>query len=56
MTPTTISSKEFGKDPKRARKAAAKGPVFISEGGRHAYVLLTVEEYRKIGGQRREHG
>jgi hypothetical protein len=51
MTPTTISSKEFGKDPKRARKAATKGPVFISEGGRHPYVLLTVEEYREIGGR-----
>jgi hypothetical protein len=50
MTSTTISSKEFEKAPKRASKAAAHGPVFINERGRHAYVLLTVEDYRRLGG------
>jgi prevent-host-death family protein len=47
----TISMKEFEKDPRRARKAAADGPVFISERGRHAFALITIEEYRRIGGR-----
>jgi hypothetical protein len=50
MSKTTISSRKFDKDPKSARKATADGPVFISMRGRHAYALLTIEEYRKIGG------
>ena len=51
MTATTITSKEFEKEPKRAREAAADGPVFISECGRHAFALLTIEEYRRLGGR-----
>ncbi len=51
VSTTTITSREFVKDPKRARKAAANGPVFISERGRHAFVLLTIDEYRRIGGR-----
>jgi PHD/YefM family antitoxin component YafN of YafNO toxin-antitoxin module len=27
-----------------------KGPVFISEGGRPAHVLLTIEDYRHLTG------
>jgi hypothetical protein len=50
MSSTTISSRKFDKDPKCARKAADNGPVFISERGRHTYALLTIEEYRRIGG------
>ena len=50
MNKTTISIRTFDKYPKRARKAAADGPVFVSERGRHAYALLTIEEYRRIGG------
>jgi hypothetical protein len=50
MSTTTLSSQEFEKDPKRARKAAADGPVFISERGRHGFALLTIEECRRIGG------
>jgi prevent-host-death family protein len=47
----TISMKEFEKDPRRARKAAADEPVFISERGRHAFALITIEEYRRMGGR-----
>ncbi len=46
-----MSNKEFEKNPKRARKAAVNSPVFISECGRHAFALLTIEEYRRIGGK-----
>jgi hypothetical protein len=41
---------EFDKYPARAQKAAASSPVFIAEKGMHVFVLLTIEEYRRVGG------
>lgn len=49
MTTTTITSEEFEEDLERARNAAVNGPVFITENGVNAFVLLTDEAYRKIG-------
>lgn len=51
MTVTTLSSREFNQDSGKAKKAAANGPVFITDRGRPAHVLLTIEDYRKITGQ-----
>jgi prevent-host-death family protein len=52
MTTTTISSREFNQDASRAKKAANAGPVFITDRGRPAHVLLNIEDYRKLtGGQ-----
>jgi prevent-host-death family protein len=48
MAITTLSSREFNQDASRAKKAAEQGPVFITDRGRPAHVLLTIEEYRKI--------
>jgi prevent-host-death family protein len=48
MAITTLSSREFNQDASRAKKAAKRGPVFITDRGRPAHVLLTIEEYRKI--------
>jgi prevent-host-death family protein len=45
---TTLSSREFNQDAGRAKKAAERGPVFITDRGRPAHVLLTIEEYRSI--------
>jgi prevent-host-death family protein len=45
---TTLSSREFNQDTSRAKKAARKGPVFITDRGRPAHVLLSIEEYEKI--------
>lgn len=50
-TITTLSSREFNQDTSRAKKAADKGPVFITDRGRPAHVLLTIEEYRKLTGK-----
>jgi prevent-host-death family protein len=44
----TLSSREFNQDRSRAKKAARKGPVFITDRGRPALVLLSIEEYRKL--------
>jgi len=51
MAITTFSSREFNQDAGRAKKAALSGPVFITDRGRPAHVLLTFDEYRKITGQ-----
>lgn len=51
MTITTFSSRELNQDISKAKKAAEKGPVFITDRGKPAHVLLSIEEYRRITGQ-----
>ncbi|MGE0006188.1 MAG: type II toxin-antitoxin system Phd/YefM family antitoxin [Parvibaculaceae bacterium] len=53
MAITTLSSREFNQDTGRAKKAARKGPVFITDRGRPAHVLLSIEEYRRLTGKGR---
>jgi hypothetical protein len=50
MTISTLSSREFNQDASRAKKAAKNGPVFITDRGRPAHVLLTVEDYQRLTG------
>lgn len=52
MTITTVSSREFNQDASKAKKAAKAGPVFITDRGRPAHVLLTFDEYKKLTGAR----
>jgi prevent-host-death family protein len=52
VTITTLTSREFNQDTGRAKKAARKGPVFITDRGQPAHVLLTIEEYRRLAGSR----
>lgn len=53
MTITTLSSRELNQDVGRAKKAAKDGPVFITDRGKPAHVLLSFEEYQRLTGQRR---
>jgi prevent-host-death family protein len=53
MTITTLSSREFNQDTSRAKKAASEGPVFITDRGKPAHVLLSIEEYRRLSGGHR---
>ena len=53
MTITTLSSREFQQNANQAQKAARTGPVFITNRGRPAHVLLSYEEYQCITGGRR---
>lgn len=48
MEITTISSRDFNQDVSRAKRASLKGPVFITDRGRPAHVLLTVEQYQQL--------
>ena len=52
MTVTRLSSRDFNQDTGRAKNAARSGPVFITDRGRPAHVLLTFEDYERLtGGQ-----
>ncbi len=53
MAITTLSSREFNQDTSRAKKASSKGPVFITDRGKPAHVLLSMEEYQRLSGKRR---
>ena len=48
---TTISSREFNQDTGRAKQAAKHGPVFITDRGRPAHVLLSIEEFDELSGR-----
>lgn len=50
MTVTTLTSREFNQDASGAKKAARRGPVFITDRGRPAHVLLTIEDYQRLAG------
>ncbi len=43
-----LSSREFRQDSTGAKRAASRGPVYITNHGRPTHVLLTFEEYRRL--------
>ncbi|HAK8347012.1 TPA: type II toxin-antitoxin system Phd/YefM family antitoxin [Salmonella enterica] len=53
MTVTTLSSRELNQDVTRAKRATCSGPVFITDRGKTAHVLLSIEEYQRLTKQRR---
>jgi len=53
VTITTLTSREFNQDTSRAKKAAGDGPVFITDRGVPAHVLLSIAEYQRITGRDR---
>lgn len=50
MAATTLSSREFNQNASEAKKAASKGPVFITVRGKPAHVLMSIDEYRRLVG------
>lgn len=44
----TVSGRDFNQDVSKAKRTARRGPVFITNRGHPAHVLLTIEEYRRI--------
>lgn len=54
MIITTLSSREFNQGASEAKRAANKGPVFITDRGRPAYVLMSIELYQRITGSRQK--
>ena len=53
MAHVKFSSREFNQDTSRAKRAAKRGPVFITDRGRPSHVLLTVEDYQKLTDKQR---
>jgi prevent-host-death family protein len=51
MGMTTINSRTFNQDASGAKRAAQEGPVFITDRGKPAHVLLSIEAYRRLTGQ-----
>ena len=50
MPVTTLSSREFNQDTAGAKKAAARGPVVITDRGRPAHVLMSYERFQQLTG------
>lgn len=48
MTITTVTSREFNQDVSKIKRAALNGPVFITDRGHPAHVLLNIEDYKKL--------
>ena len=48
MGVTSLTSREFNQDAGRAKKAALEGPVFITDRGRPAHVLLSIGDYQRL--------
>lgn len=46
----TFSSREFNQKLSEAKKAAAEGPVFITDRGAPRHVLMTIEDYYRLTG------
>ncbi|WP_278261803.1 type II toxin-antitoxin system Phd/YefM family antitoxin [Nocardia sp. AG03] len=45
---TTMSARELNRDVSAAKRAAQQGPVVITDRGEEAFVLLSIEEYRRL--------
>jgi len=52
ISPTTLSSRELNQDIGQAKRAARLGPVFITDRGKPSHVLLSIDDYRRLAGQR----
>ena len=50
---TQMSSREFNQDTGAAKRAAASGPVYITDRGEPAHVLLTFDAYEQLLGKNR---
>ena len=51
---TTYTSREFTRDVAAAKRAAANGPVFITDRGQPAFALLSIEDYQRLASQIKE--
>jgi prevent-host-death family protein len=45
---TTVPARDFNRDVSAAKRAAADGPVIITDRGEPSHVLLTIEDYRRL--------
>jgi PHD/YefM family antitoxin component YafN of YafNO toxin-antitoxin module len=48
MTIMTVTSRKFNQDVSKIKRATLKGPVFITDRGHPAHVLLAIRDYQKL--------
>ncbi len=48
MAITTVTSREFNQDVSRIKRASLRGPVFITDRGHPAHVLLSIQDYENL--------
>ncbi len=48
MSITTVTSREFNQDVSKVKRASLRGPVFITDRGHLAHVLLAIEDYQRL--------
>ena len=51
MSTQIFSSREFTRDVAAAKAAARTAPVLITDRGEPAFVMLNIEEYRRLQGK-----
>lgn len=51
MSVHTLPSRDFTRDVSAAKRAAVNGPVFITDRGRPAFALLSIEDYHRLSGR-----
>jgi prevent-host-death family protein len=44
----TFTSREFNQDTARAKRADKNGPVLVTDRGKPAYVLMSIEQYERL--------
>ena len=52
----TMTARSFNHNPGAAKRAAATGPVIITDRGAPTHVMLSYEQYRRLAGERRSLG
>ncbi|MFD3704035.1 type II toxin-antitoxin system prevent-host-death family antitoxin [Nocardia sp. NPDC058658] len=45
---SSMSAREFNQDVSAAKRAAAEEPLMITDRGEDAFVLLSIDEYRRL--------
>ena len=49
-----FTAREFNQDASRVKRASTDGPVFITDRGKPAHVLMTISAYERLQGRRTE--
>lgn len=47
-----MTSREFNQDVSQAKRAARLAPVFVTDRGKPTHVLLGIEAFRRLSGER----
>jgi prevent-host-death family protein len=47
-----ITSREFNQDVSQAKRAARLGPVFVTDRGKPTHVLIGIEDWRRLSGEK----